>query len=174
MVLTMYLSSRLVLPLKGTRAISTSVVNNGKRNFRKFLLHNKRGSRSFKEERKKLKGNEPTDVPVYHYGVRPTGYHDAKGNFIAVPEMIPELMVPDLTDFKLKPYVSYRVPDVVQSEFTAQDLFDAVYSRKIVEDFKNNKLDSNGNPTEPSEEEALTPEQAKERARQTGSDIFEY
>ena len=74
--------------------------------------------------------------------------------------------------FQLKPYVSYRVADVVQSEFTAKDLFDAVYSEKIVEDFKNGKLDEAGKPTEPSSEEQLTPEKAYIQARQTGTDLF--
>lgn len=68
--------------------------------------------------------------------------------------------------------MSYRVPDVTQSEFTAQDLFNAVYRSKIIDDFKNNKLKENYEPIEPSEEESLTPEQAKIKARQTGSDLF--
>lgn len=74
--------------------------------------------------------------------------------------------------FQLKPYVSYRVPEVTQSEFTAQDLFNAVYSQKIIDDFKNKKLKDNGDPMEPSNEESLTSEQAKIKARQTGSDLF--
>lgn len=74
--------------------------------------------------------------------------------------------------FQLKPYVSYRVPDIVQSEFGPQDLFYAVYSEKIAEDYKNNKLDENCNPVEPSEEELLTAEEAKNRALSVGSDKF--
>jgi len=66
------------------------------------------------------------------------------------------------------------VPEVTQSAFTAQDLFDAVYRKKIVDDFKNNKLKENGDPMEPSEEESLTPEQAKIKSRQTGSDLFSH
>lgn len=73
---------------------------------------------------------------------------------------------------QLKPYVSYRVPEVTQSKFTAQDLFNAVYRLKIVDDFKNNKLKENGEPIEPSEEELLNSEQAKLKAKQTGSDLF--
>lgn len=72
----------------------------------------------------------------------------------------------------MKPYVSYRVPEITQSEFTAQNLFDAVYRQKIIDDFKNKKLKENGEPMEPSAEESLTPEQAKIKARQTGSDLF--
>ena len=33
--------------------------------------------------------------------VKPFGYHYGK-RFIPVPEMIPELVVPDLTDFKVR------------------------------------------------------------------------
>lgn len=68
--------------------------------------------------------------------------------------------------------MSYRAPDITQSEFTAQDLFNAVYRPKIVNDFKNKKLNENYEPIEPSEEESLTPEQAKIKARKTGSDMF--
>lgn len=73
---------------------------------------------------------------------------------------------------QLKPYVSYRTPDVVQSEFTPRDLFDAVYSEKIVKDFKDGKLSETGEPLEPSREELLTPEEAYNQARKTGTDIF--
>ncbi|XP_046998626.1 39S ribosomal protein L41, mitochondrial isoform X2 [Schistocerca americana] len=149
------------------RFLSLSSTSYGKRNFRKFLLHNKRGTRLFK----KAQTEKPDpDIPIYHYGVRPIGYKK-DNRFIMVPEMIPELVVPDLTNFKLKPYVSYAAPDVIQSEFTARDLFDAVYRRKIVEDFKNGKLDSSGNPLEPSPEEALTADEAKNKARSVGNDI---
>ena len=32
----------------------------------------------------------------------------------SVPEMVPQLVVPDLTDCDLKPYVSYRTTDIYQ------------------------------------------------------------
>ncbi|XP_025835037.1 39S ribosomal protein L41, mitochondrial-like [Agrilus planipennis] len=111
------------------------------------------------------------EVPVDKRGVRDTGYK-LNGKFIKVPEMIPELIVPDLTDFKLKPYVSYRAPDIIQSEFTAEDLFNVVYAKKIIGDFKGGKLNEDGTPKEPSPEEKLTSEEATLKARQTGSDIF--
>lgn len=68
--------------------------------------------------------------------------------------------------------MSYRVPEITQSEFTAQHLFNAVYRLKIINDYKNNKLKENGESMEPSKEELLTPEEAKIKARQTGSDLF--
>jgi large subunit ribosomal protein L41 len=86
--------------------------------------------------------------------------------------MIPELIVPDLTDCKFKPYVSYKTKDVVQSEFRSQDLFNAIYAQKIIEDFKNDKLNEDGSPMNPSENEELTPNEAFIRAKKTGSDIF--
>lgn len=152
------------------RTISTTNVNFGKRNFKKFLLYNKRGSRNFKEQQKT---NPDPAIPIDKRGVRDIGYTDPNTNkHVIVPEMIPDLIVPDLTDFKLKPYVSYRAVDIVQSEFTAQDLFNVVYAPKIAKDFKENKLKEDGSPLEPSPEEQMTPEEAKDKARRTGSDIF--
>lgn len=47
-----------------------------------------------------------------------------------------------------------------------------MYAKKIIEDFKNSELDENGQPLQPSEEEKMTAEEAKIKARQTGTDIF--
>lgn len=149
------------------RSISTTAVCHGKRNFRKFPLYNKRGTKLFKKAQA-----EDSDPELFHdLGVQPIGYK-VGDTFVTVSEMIPELIVPDLTDFKLKPYVSYRAPDVIQSEFTPKDLFDAVYSEKIVNDFKNSKLDEDGEPLEPSPEERQKPQEAFLQARKTGTDIF--
>lgn len=41
-----------------------------------------------------------------------------------------------------------------------------------MKDFENGKLDDNGQPVEPSAEEKITAEEAKLKAKQTGSDIF--
>ena len=39
--------------------------------------------------------------------VQPTGFFDAgEGRWVDVPEMIPEFVVPDLTDFKVRSLVS--------------------------------------------------------------------
>uniref|UniRef100_A0A1B6KJP9 39S ribosomal protein L41, mitochondrial n=1 Tax=Graphocephala atropunctata TaxID=36148 RepID=A0A1B6KJP9_9HEMI len=151
------------------RTFSSTPLCYSKKNFRKFMLHN-RGTKAFKE---KMKTNPPPDLPPpYKYGVRDTGYK-VDNRFIEVPEMIPEIIVPDLTDFKLKPYVSYRAEDFKQPEFTAQDLFIAVYRDKIANDFKDGKLNEDGSPMEPTPEELLTPDEAKLKARQTGSDIYQ-
>ncbi|KAL1509967.1 hypothetical protein ABEB36_004630 [Hypothenemus hampei] len=149
------------------RLISTTPISYGKKNFRKFPLYNKRGTRIFKKTQAE---NRDPDF-FYDLGVKPVGY-EQDGKYVIVPEKIPELIVPNLEGCKLKPYVSYRTPDVVQSEFTAEDLFNVVYAPKIIKDFNEGKLDDNGNPLEPSSEEKLTAEEAKIKARQTGSDLF--
>lgn len=150
------------------RSISTSSQLNGKRNFRKFLLYNKRGTRAFKKEQ--LKQPHPA-IPIDKRGVKDTGYV-FEGVYHEIPEKIPQLIVPNLAGCAFKPYVSYRTPDVIQSEFTSEDLFNAVYSKKIVEDFRSGKLKEDGSAEEPSENETLDAETAFIRARQTGSDIF--
>lgn len=158
------MSSSGLLGLFLRRSISTTACREGKRNFRKFMLVNKRGTKASKEA---MRNNIDHD----RRGVRNTGYYK-NGIFYHVDEMVPELIVPDLSKTDLKPYVSYRVADVVQTEFTAQQLFDAIYSEKIINDFKEGKLDANGTPLQLSEEEKLTPEQAKEQSLKTGSEIF--
>jgi len=150
------------------RGISTSCACHGKRNFRKFQIINKRGPREFKEKQAK---NPDPDIPVSKRGVRDTGIL-ANGKFIEIPEKEPELIVPDLKGFKLKPYVTYRSTDVVQSKFTAHDLFAVVYANKIKKDFEENKLLPDGQPMEPSKFEKITPQEAKDEAGKTGCDIF--
>lgn len=149
------------------RSISLSAPREGKRNFRKFVIANKRGSRIHRKQQM----TDNRELQVDKRGVRDVGYY-MNGRFVTVPEMIPEIIVPDLKDCNLKPYVSYKAANVIQSEFTPQQLFDAVYSKKIVTDYKEGKLDEEGNPLEPSEEEKLQPKEAVNRAKRTGSDIF--
>ena len=42
----------------------------------------------------------------------------------------------------------------------------------MLKDFQEGRLDDEGNATEPSEEERMTAEEARVKARQTGSDVF--
>lgn len=86
--------------------------------------------------------------------------------------MIPEIIVPSLKEFNLKPYVAYHEKEVTQSEFTPQDLFDAIYAPKVVDDFKNEKLAEDGTPLNPNDYEKLTAEEAKVLAGKTGCDIW--
>nr|SVE89018.1 EOG090X0IZW [Daphnia sinensis]SVE89639.1 EOG090X0IZW [Daphnia sinensis]SVE91520.1 EOG090X0IZW [Daphnia sinensis]SVE92146.1 EOG090X0IZW [Daphnia sinensis] len=159
-----------VLSLLGkqfVRGISTSVCACGKRNFKKFPIFNKRGTRDFKARQAK---NPHPDVPIHTYGVRPIGYK-AGTSFVKINELVPEIIVPDLTGFKLKPYVSYRVNDIVQPPLTPEELFGAVYVKKITEDFKLGKLGPDNQPLHPSPEESLSPEEAKEKVASIRSDI---
>ncbi|XP_076246934.1 mitochondrial ribosomal protein L41 [Calliopsis andreniformis] len=151
-----------------SRQISTSSVFHGKRNFRKFLVLNKRGNRAFKEAQAK---NPDPDVPIDRRGTRETGIQ-VGDKWIDIPEKIPELIVPSLKDFHLKPYVSYCVKDTTVREFTAKDLFDLVYAEKIKKDFAQGQLGPNGEPLNPSEYEKLTAEEARINAEKTGTDIF--
>lgn len=74
--------------------------------------------------------------------------------------------------FQLKPYVSYKVIKEEEPEFTAKDLFYAVYADKIEADYAAGELDENGAPVNPSENELLTAEQAREAALKIGADMF--
>ncbi|XP_077247433.1 uncharacterized protein LOC143887207 isoform X1 [Tasmannia lanceolata] len=37
---------------------------------------------------------------------KPTGFHTRKGGYVVMDEKLPRYVVPDLSDFKLKPYVA--------------------------------------------------------------------
>jgi len=172
--LTLFTSSNhltaFVSAIHYSRNISTTASVSGKRNFRQIFIANKRGTRVYKERRSKDPDSYP-DIPIYT-DVRPIGYQFGK-SFRIVPELIPELIVPDLTNCQLKPYVSYRAnDDVVEEEFTAKSLFKFVYGDKIKQDLDNGRLDGAGQPLELSEEEKLSIEDAYLKARKCGSDIF--
>lgn len=154
------------------RYISSSSALASKKNFRKFYIPSEvRGTKSFRE--KQLSDKPHPSIPLETYGVRDTRIPDENENMVEVPEMIPDIIVPDLTNFDLKPYVSYRVNEFSQSEFTAEDLFNAVYSDKIVQDWNKKQLNEDGTPKTPSQEELLGAEEAFNQARKVGSDIFE-
>ncbi|KAK8936921.1 hypothetical protein KSP39_PZI012822 [Platanthera zijinensis] len=44
---------------------------------------------------------------------KPTGFHTRKGGYVVQDEKLPRYVVPDLTDFKLKPYVSQCAREAV-------------------------------------------------------------
>lgn len=46
---------------------------------------------------------------------KPTGFHTRKGGYVIVDEKLPRFVVPDLTDFKLKAYVSQCARDLTAS-----------------------------------------------------------
>ncbi|KAJ8762509.1 hypothetical protein K2173_007948 [Erythroxylum novogranatense] len=45
-----------------------------------------------------------------------TGFHTRKGGYVIMPEKLPNYVIPDLTDFKLKPYVSQCATEVKTTE----------------------------------------------------------
>lgn len=69
-------------------------------------------------------------------GARPTGLALSSRKFVAVRAMIPELVVPHLDGFKLKPYVSYKCQRGSAPAVTAQSLFSDVVAPHIAKDFK--------------------------------------
>jgi len=89
-----------------------------------------------------------TKITALHRGVQLPGYVDKEtGRFIHVEEMVPEIVVPDLKDCNLKPYVSYKAEDIGRKEqFTAKDLFDLTYKEQIVHEFKA-KMQNEANKT---------------------------
>lgn len=136
------------------------------KNFMDFKYPNKVGTFEHYRLPKHLL-EEEFNYPVYRdtMGTRWPGYWFQK-KFVYVQEMEPELVVPDLEGFELKPYVSYRAEEVQTEPFTAKELFESVYEDSIIEDFENNKLD----------EYNVSPEEiddARLKALQTGADLFE-
>lgn len=80
--------------------------------------------------------------------------------------MEPELIVPDLEGFNLKPYVSYKTNDIKTPELTAKVLFDKIYAPEIVEKLmKDEKVEFEVN-----ENEVL---EAKLKALRPNSDLLE-
>lgn len=69
-------------------------------------------------------------------GARPTGLMLSSRKFVAIRAMIPELMVPNLGGFKLRPYVSYRCQRGSATPLTAQSLFSDVVAPRVTKDFK--------------------------------------
>lgn len=98
-------------------------------------------------------------------GIRWPGYW-FKRKFVYVKEMEPELVVPDLEGFELKPYVSYRTLDIDTKKFTAKELFDSVYAPALEAKFKEDGTEDFDIPQEEIDSARL-------RALQTGADLFE-
>jgi len=64
--------------------------------------------------------------------VTQVGYTDSNtGEFVLVPEMVPELIVPDLSGFELKPYVSYKTDIEIQKRIETYEAKKLTYGSKI-------------------------------------------
>ncbi|XP_007945177.1 39S ribosomal protein L41, mitochondrial [Orycteropus afer afer] len=74
-------------------------------------------------------------------GAKGTGVRAPGGKFVVIKEMVPELVVPDLSGFRLKPYVSYRVPAGAETPLTAKQLFLQVVAPAIEQDLKKGTFD---------------------------------
>ncbi|CAD5217926.1 unnamed protein product [Bursaphelenchus xylophilus] len=71
-------------------------------------------NRWFPELNPKILKLNPEQLHGYT-GAREPGYKNpVTKEWVHVPEMVPELIVPDLTGFDLKPYVSYRTDDEIE------------------------------------------------------------
>jgi large subunit ribosomal protein L41 len=73
---------------------------------RRLVLISKRGKLNFYKGR----------------GCKPTGLPTNKGGYIIHGSRVPEIIAPNLARFNLRPYVSYRAPNVVSKIITADDL----------------------------------------------------
>lgn len=85
----------------------------------------KRGPRSFNKGR----------------GTKGTGAHSRGGRFVVVKEMVPELVVPELAGFKLRPYVSHRAPAGTDAPLTAERLFRDAVAPAVEKDFRDGAFD---------------------------------
>ncbi|XP_071430453.1 large ribosomal subunit protein mL41 [Pithys albifrons albifrons] len=69
-------------------------------------------------------------------GAKKLGLLTGNKKFVLIKEMVPEFVVPDLTGFKLRPYVSYRAPEGSEPPATARQLFDQLVAPRIERDVK--------------------------------------
>ncbi|XP_053200483.1 39S ribosomal protein L41, mitochondrial-like [Panonychus citri] len=147
------------------RKFHSSTVHHATKNLKKFSLPNYRNV------------YEPKKIPkhlfedFYNYpisrdplGIRWPGYW-FKRKFVYVKEMEPELVVPNLDNFNLKPYVSYKTPTINNSAFTAEDLFKVSYGNSIIEAYMNGENVQLTHSPEQSEA-------ARIKHLQTGADMF--
>lgn len=144
----------------------------GQKNFEGFPLINQTGIFDYKHTPKPLREKE-FDYPLSEdlVGQRYPGFW-IKGKFHYVKEMEPELIVPDLIDFPLKPYVSYRAEEVEHPELTAKTLFNLTYADDVYKRFMaGENLDQEADV--PMEEQIIQAEAARNAAEKTGSDKFE-
>lgn len=71
------------------------------------------------------------------------GYLTSSHKFVKVKEMVPQFIVPDLTGFKLKPYVSYKAPAGTEEKMTAEKLFMETVGPAVQKDYEEGTFDPN-------------------------------
>lgn len=64
------------------------------------------------------------------------------GHMIPARDRVPIIMVPDLTDCELKPYVTYLAENEYEPPLEAKDLFNAFYAPKIEAEAENVPLET--------------------------------
>lgn len=74
-------------------------------------------------------------------GCKVFGNITSSRKFRLVKDQVPVLMVPDLTGFKLKAYVSYRAPAGSEPPLTARALFQRTAAPLIEKDVKEGSFD---------------------------------
>ncbi|NWH96333.1 RM41 protein, partial [Aegithalos caudatus] len=74
-------------------------------------------------------------------GAKKLGVLTRNKKFVLIKEMVPEFVVPDLTGFKLRPYVSYRAAEGSEPPVTAKQLFDQLVAPRIEKDVKDGTFD---------------------------------
>ena len=73
----------------------------------------------------------------------------------ATRDRVPEIIVPDLKDFKLLPYVTYRADDVHEAKLESKDLFDVFYAPQIQAEAQNIPIETLQANKEPAKETLL-------------------
>ncbi|CAF0984077.1 unnamed protein product [Brachionus calyciflorus] len=82
-----------------------------------------------------------TTKTFLHRGVQMPGYMDPKTKkFIFVEDMVPEIVVPDISGFELKPYVSFNVKETKNQVFDAKQLYKQTLEKEILEKIKNSTV----------------------------------
>ncbi|WAR12287.1 RM41-like protein [Mya arenaria] len=76
-------------------------------------------------------GSEEAQQRTALHMARQAGFFSKNGNFVHVKQMHPEFIVPDLTGFKLQPYVPYLMDNIERPKFTAKDLFEEYYQAGV-------------------------------------------
>lgn len=98
----------------------------------RFTLANVKGQFEIHKMPKDLLENEfnyPLSIDQFRQKL--PGYY-IEGKFVYIKEMEPELIVPDLTGFQLKPYVSFQAGEIEEPPLTAKAIFDKVYAPEVL------------------------------------------
>ncbi|MBN3299371.1 large ribosomal subunit protein mL41 [Amia ocellicauda] len=73
-------------------------------------------------------------------GARRTGVLTSSGKFLRLPAMVPQLVVPLMEGFRLKPYVSYRAPTGSEPPLTPKALFTQTVAPAVERDLREGRF----------------------------------